>query len=182
MIRFETNDPKGYDPIRIEHVFAEKPNGGIVEEPRFDAPESTAVYADGKKYKVIKGYRLVAECKSSDTSIKVAKGSGVAANDFIGFGTKAVKATSVNTTNEAYDTVTVTMGVAIPAGTVLYQAKAASTDAAEPIGKPEFVTGNYVYNGKGDQPVRLVNGANLRKATANIGEDIAALMPSIALV
>lgn len=48
--------------------------------------------------------------------------------------------------------------------------------------KPEYVTGNWLYNGKGDQRVRLVNGANLRKETAAITKEQAALIPTINLV
>lgn len=47
---------------------------------------------------------------------------------------------------------------------------------------PEFVTGNWVYAGKGDQLVRLINGANLRKETAVITKEQAALIPTIKLV
>lgn len=182
MERFKSEDPKGFKPVRIEQVFAEKPNGGIVTEPGFDAPATTAVYKNGDKYSVIKGYRLVEAITTGSTKIKIAKGSGVAKNDIIGYGTKAVACTAVSTTNEAYDEVTVTMGVAIAAGEVLYQAKTTSTDAAEPKGTPLFVTGNDLVGGVGDQPVRLINGANLRKATANIGKDVAALIPTINLV
>ena len=47
---------------------------------------------------------------------------------------------------------------------------------------PEYVTGNWVYKDKGDQLVRLVNGANLRKETAVITKQQAALIPTINLV
>lgn len=47
---------------------------------------------------------------------------------------------------------------------------------------PDFVTGAWVYAGRGDQLVRLINGANLRKETAVITADQAALIPTIRLV
>lgn len=47
---------------------------------------------------------------------------------------------------------------------------------------PEYVTGNWVYKDKGDQHVRLINGANLRKETAVITKEQAALIPTINLV
>lgn len=53
---------------------------------------------------------------------------------------------------------------------------AATTDA------PEYVTGAWVYANKGDQHVRLINGANLRKETAVITKEQAALIPTINLV
>lgn len=48
--------------------------------------------------------------------------------------------------------------------------------------KPDYVTGNWVYAGKGDQLVRLINGANLRKETAVITKEQAELIPTINLV
>ncbi len=48
--------------------------------------------------------------------------------------------------------------------------------------KPDYVTGGWVYAGKGDQLVRLINGANLRKETAIITKEQAALIPTINLV
>ena len=72
------------------------------------------------------------------------------------------------------------MDVAV--GTVLYQAKAASESEAEPIYTPVYVTGNRLVANEGDQSVRLINGANLRKETANIASEVAALLPMIALV
>lgn len=47
---------------------------------------------------------------------------------------------------------------------------------------PEYVTGNWVYAGQGDQLVRLINGANLRKETAVITKEQAAKLPTIKLV
>ena len=185
MKRFDSTKAGANDPIRIDQVFAEKPNGGIVTEPGFDAPASTAVYeTTGGKFAVIKGYRLVAAVEDSDTTIKIAKGSGIVSGDVIGYGSKGVASTAVDkTTSAEYDTVTVTMGVDIPNGSVLYQANAASANAAVPKGgTPVYVIGNDLKAGLGDQPVRLINGANLRKSTANIGVDIAAKMKNINLV
>ena len=38
MIRTTYNEAGANEPVRIEQVFAEKPAGGIVKEPGFDAP------------------------------------------------------------------------------------------------------------------------------------------------
>lgn len=170
------------EPVRIEQVFAEKPGGGVIKNPQHDLLPTTAVgqNADGS-FSPIKGYRLTKAVAAEDTSIQIAKGSGVATGDIIGFGGKAVACTAVEHKAD-YDEVTVTMGVAIAAGSVLYQAKAAKASNAEPIHKPVYVTGNLVEGGNGDKSVRLINGANLRKETACIGEDIAALIPTITLV
>ena len=67
------------------------------------------------------------------------------------------------------------MGVEIAIGTVLYQAKAASADSAEPIYQPAYILGSPAY-AEGDQEVRLINGANLRKETAPISEEVVAMM------
>jgi hypothetical protein len=180
MKRFHYDSEGEAAPVRIEQVFAEKPGGGLVADPGFDAPETTAVgkNSDGK-FAVIKSYRLVSDVNVSDTTVSIAKGSGIAVGDALAYGKKAVACTAVDTTGDDKDVVTVTMGVDIAAGESLYQAKAASADAAAPILTPEYILGNAVFGGRGDQPVRLVNGANVRKETACIGSDIEALLVTI---
>lgn len=181
-VKFKYTDAAKVDPIRIEQVFAEKPGGGLVENPAFEIAPTTAVGEKDGKFAPIKGYRLAAAVTTSDTTIKVEKGSGVAVGDAIAHGKKAVKCTKVDDSDPAYDVVTVTLGVEILADTVLYQAKDASADAAEPILTPKYVTGNRVPANEGDFPVRLINGANLRKETACIADEVAALLPTITLV
>lgn len=177
--RFQHTPPAKPIPVVFEQVFAEKPAGGVVPEPAYDLIPGTAVSAEGKP---IKAYRLAKAVAADDTSIQIQKGSGVEVGDVIGRGKKAVACTKVDTSNPNYDVVTVTLGVAIGNDVVLYQAKAASADAAEPIHKPMYVVGGPVYAGMGDQEVRLVNGANLRKETAPISEEVVAMMKSIQLV
>ena len=181
-VNFKHQDPAKVEPIYIEQVFAEKPGGGLVKNPSFDAPPTTAVGEENGKFVLIKGYRLVDAVAKAATTINIAKGSGIAVGDVIGIGKKAVACTAVDTSAEGKDVVTVTLGVDIDAGTVLYQAKEVSADAAEPIYTPVFVTGNRLEANEGDQSVRLINGANLRKETANIASEVAALLPMIALV
>ncbi|MBR5271786.1 MAG: hypothetical protein IKU25_00475 [Clostridia bacterium] len=181
-VNFKHQEAAKQEPIRIEQVFAEKPGGGLVENPTFDAPATTAVGEKDGKFALIKAYRLVAAVASGDTTISIAKGSGVAEGDVIATGKKGVACTKVDTSAEDKDVVTVTLGVDIPNGKVLYQAKAADASNAEPLLTPVYVTGNYVYANQGDQGVRLINGANLRKETANIASEVAALLPMIQLV
>ncbi len=181
-VNFKHQDPAKVEPIYIEQVFAEKPGGGLVENPSFDAPPTTAVGEKNGKFVLIKGYRLVGAVAKADNNINIAKGSGISVGDVIGIGKKAVACTAVDTSATDKDVVTVTLGVDIDAGTVLYQAKAASADAAEPIYTPVYVTGNRLEAKEGDQSVRLINGANLRKETANVASEVAALLPMIALV
>lgn len=181
-VGFKYNEPVKNDPIYIEQVFAEKPGGGLVAKPTFDVPPTTAVgeNADGT-FTVIKSYRLVSAVNTDDTTIKIAKGSGVVVGDVIATAKKGVACTAVDTSNADYDVVTVTLGVAVTAGTALYQAKSAGTSAT-PIATPKYVTGNWIKGNEGDQRVRLINGANLRKETANIASEVAALLPTINLV
>ena len=181
-VNFKHNDPAAVEPIRIEQVFAEKPGGGLVENPTFDAPATTAVGEKDGKFALIKAYRLVAAVAAGDTTISIAKGSGVAVGDVIATGKKGVACSKVDTSAADKDVVTVTLGVEVAAGKVLYQAKAASADAATPLLTPVYVTGNGLKANAGDQPVRLINGANLRKETANIASEVAALLPTIHLV
>lgn len=177
--RFQHTPPAKPSPVVFEQVFAEKPGGGVVPEPSYDLMQGTAVGAEGKP---IKAYRLAKAVAAADATIQIQKGSGVEVGDIIGHGKKAVACTNVDTSNPSYDVVTVTLGVAIDNDTVLYQAKAASDSAAEPIYNPVYVVGTEVYAGMGDQEVRLVNGANLRKETAPIAKEVVAMMKSIQLV
>ena len=193
-VGFEYNSPAKPEPVRIEQVFAEKPGGGLVANPDYDVPPTSAVGYDAATglYKPIKAYKLVNSVEQSDTTIKIAKGSGVAVGDIIGHGKIGVACTAVDKSNANYDVVTVTLGVAIDLDDEdpwLYQSKVESAAAsgndpavdAEPKYKPEYITGktDWVYAGKGDQPVKLINGANVRKETANISAEIEALLPTI---
>lgn len=181
-VNFTYQAPGKVDPVRIEQVFAEKPGGGLVANSEFDILPTTAVGEDGDKFKPIKAYRLTKAVSTGDSTIQIEKGSGVAVGDVIAYGTKGVACTKVDTSKDEYDEVTVSLGTEIPNDTVLYQAKAASDDNAEPIYKPKYVTGNVVPGNAGDFLVRLINGANLRKETACIADEVAELLPQITLV
>lgn len=182
-VNFVYNEAASAEPIYIEQVFAEKPGGGMVVNPAVDFPPSTPVYINSNgKFQCVKSYRLAADVAAADTSIKIEKGSGIVSGDVLGHGSLAVASTAVDTTNPAYDVVTITLGVAIDKGVVLYEAAAASANAAAPKYTPVYVLGTPVFAGKGDQPARLINGANLRKETANLSSEVAALLPNITLV
>lgn len=181
-INFKFKEAAKVDPVRIEQVIAEKPGGGLIANPAFEVAPTTAVAEVNGKFVPIKAYRLAAAVVAADTTIKIEKGSGVAVGDAIGHGKLAVACTAVDESNADYDVVTVTLGKAIAADTVLYQAAEASADAAAPIRVPAYVTGNRVPANQGDSPVRLLNGANLRRETACIAPEVAALLPLITLV
>lgn len=172
-------------PVYFEQIFAEKPGGGMLKGQTTDIPKTVAVAkaSDSDLFIPIKGYRLVEAVKTTDTTIKIAKGSGVQKGDVIAHGKVGVACTEVDaTTSEDYDVVTVKLGIAIDADTVLYQAKAASANTAEPLATPDYILGTAYDANTGDQEVRLINGANIRKETANIAPELAALLPMIKLV
>lgn len=179
---FSYTAPDANEPVVFEQVFGEKPGGGIAANQTYDVKPGTAVGLSNGKYVPIKGYRLVKAVAAVDTTIEIAKGSGVAVGDIIATGKLGVACTAVNTSNPTKDIVTVTLGVVVPVGTVLYQAAAASASAAVPALTPAYVLGTQINANEGDQMVKLVNGANLRKETAPISVEVAALLKTINLV
>lgn len=187
---FKHKDAAPTDPIIFETILSEKPGGGLVKNPEFDLKPGLAMGQDANGlYIPIKGYRLITEVKDSDTTIKIAKSSGVQKGDVIAHGKKGVACTKVDsTTSEDYDIVTVTMGVAIAQDTVLYQAASAadgSTAEAAPIHKPEYILGNFMGNlgkaNEGDFEARLIRAASLRKETAPVAQEVVDLMKGITL-
>ncbi|MFA5849947.1 MAG: hypothetical protein WC833_08690 [Bacteroidales bacterium] len=245
-VNFENQSAGEVEPIIFDQVFAEKSGGGLVANPTFDIATGTAVGKDAGLQKPIKAYRLVKAVAAIDTEIEIAKGSGVAVGDKIGHGDIAVACTAVDKTNALKDVVTVTLGIAIASGVVLFQSAVVSVEAVDevaygyydaveatpdslkvvaadagageillasvdpyrgiknlaadhyvvlkaavagvagvpayPIYTPEFLTGAKVYADKGDQLVKLINGANVRKETVNASPEVLALMNGIKAV
>lgn len=181
-VNFNSTDAGAVQPIVFEQVFAEKSGGGLVGNPTHDILPGTAVGLDAGVFKPIKSYHLTKAVAAADTIIEVAKGSGVIVGDIIGVGKKAVACTAIDQSNATHDVVTVTLGVDISRGKRLYQAKAAHATQGQPIYTPAFVTGEMVYANQGDKIIRLVNGANLRKETAPIADEVVAQLTTINLV
>jgi len=169
-------------PVIFEKVIGEKPGGGMVANPTFDIAQGTAVGINAGAIKPIKAYRLLKAVAAIDTTIDIAKGSGVAVGDAIGNGALAVAGTALDSTNATKDVVTVTLGIVIAIGTVLYQAAAASEAAAVPIYTPSYLTGAMVYAGQGDKATKLVAIAIVRKETVNASPEVLALLTSIKAV
>lgn len=72
-----------------------------------------------------------------------------------------------------------------PTTPVVYNAdsdKFVLVEATDTTTTPDFILGDWVYKGQGDQLVRLVNGANIRKENAVITAAQAVLMSTIKLV
>ena len=180
---FIYTSPDASTPVVFEQIFAEKPGGGLLANQTFDLKAGTAVGLSSGKYAPIKGYRLTKAVTAEDTTIEIAKGSGIAVGDIIATGKKGVASTAVDTTTSTtHDIVTVTLGVIVAIDTVLYQAAAAHATAAVPVLTPAYVIGETVTAAEGDKLVKLVNGANLRKETAPISTEVVALLNNINLV
>lgn len=79
-----------------------------------------------RKATVVKNVKLVAAISATDTDIKVAKGSLIKANAFIGDGSKGAQISSIDTTHSDYDVLTTgaAFGAAKKVGDVLFQASA----------------------------------------------------------
>lgn len=183
---FKHQDAAPADPVIFETILTEKPGGGLAKNPAFDLQKGLAMSEDTDgRFIPIKGYRLITEVKTDDTTIKIAKGSGVQKGDVIAHGKLGVACTNVDTeTSPDYDVVTVTLGVAIAKDTVLYQAAAAAdgeTASAAPIHTPKYILGTFVKAGEGDFEVRLIRSASLRKETAPVAQEVVDLMKGITL-
>ena len=166
-------------PVIFDEIFAEKVGGGIVKNANYDRRPGLAVSADGT---CIKAAILYEAITSESTTIKVKKGSGFASGEFVASGKKSVAITAIDTSNADYDVLTATLGVAVDAGAIVYQAYAASASSAKPVKDPVFVLGTFLPANCGDQLAKLVNGANVRKETALFPAEIAALMKGIHLL
>ena len=127
---FQVNEAPDKLPVVFDQVFAEKAGGGIVKNAAYKRHPGLAVSEDGV---CLKGARLVEAITSESTSIKVAKDSGFAVNDFVATGNVAVQITAIDSSHDGYDILTATLGVALAKGAVVYQAKAASVEAVEEV-------------------------------------------------
>lgn len=184
-VKFSHTEAPAPKPIVFEQIFAEKPGGGLLANHTFDVKEGNALVLVNGKYQAIKAAMLYEDAGSEATTVKVKKGSGVAVNDFMATGNKAVKVTKVVSTDPNYDVLTISLGVEVKAGQVLYQATAAadgSTTQAALAGVPVYLVGDDVPANSGDFMVKLVNGANIRKETAPVADEVVAQMKGISKV
>lgn len=185
-VKFSHTEAPAPKPIVFEQIFAEKPGGGLLANHPFDVKEGMAVYLNANgKYQVIKAAIIYEDAESGATTIKVKKGSGIVVNDILAIGNKAAKVTKVTSTESIYDVLTITLGVAVKAGNVLYQANAVAdgaTTQAALAGVPLYLVGDDVPANSGDFMVKLVNGANVRKETAPVADEVVAQMKGISKV
>lgn len=192
--QFQYNEAPTPAPIRIEQVVAEVPGGGLLKDADYDVVQTTPVgLASDGKYQVLKCAKVHTKYNGSGTTLEVEPGSGIAANDYIGFGGMAVQVTKV-AAGTGKDTLTISAltGKTIEVGDFVYQAAKAATgaeaDIAAPVIKPigiaddgHFTAANGVvaYGGKGDTPIRIIVAGTVRKETCMFGAEVEAMMPSI---
>lgn len=123
---FHYNEAPAPQPVIFDQIFAEKVGGGLVKNAAYNRHPGLAVSADGT---CLKAARLVEAITSESTSIKVKKDSGFAVNDVIASGAAAVKITAIDASHADYDILTVTLGVALAKGAVVYEAAAVARAA-----------------------------------------------------
>lgn len=124
-VNFKVTEPAKSEPIVFDEIFAEKVGGGRVKNSAYDLPVGVAVSKDGY---AIKFYKVYEDAEAEATSIKILKGSGVAVNDIFAKGNVAVKCTAVDSTDDAFDLVTISLGIALEEGDTLYNALAESVE------------------------------------------------------
>lgn len=198
-VRFKYNEPAEAEKIYFEQIFAEKPGGGVVVKGEvIDIPPTTPVVespSNPGRYMFYLQFVVYEDTPKGTPILKIEKtpyrdsGPNVFPTKAIGFKKQAVEIQGFSTADPNCDKISLKASFSsdLKKGDILYIAKAASEDNAEVDwetsgGKPVFVTGDWVYANQGDQAVRLINGANLRKETANIASEVAALLPGINLV
>ena len=123
---FHYNEAPAPQPVIFDQIFAEKVGGGLVKNAAYDRFPGQAVSADGY---VLKAARLVEAITAESTSIKVSKRSGLAVDDIIASAGAAAAITAIDASHADYDILTVSLGIALAAGAVVYHAKALPFEA-----------------------------------------------------
>jgi hypothetical protein len=186
-VRFKYNEPAEAEKIYFEQIFAEKPGGGVVKWSFSniirDIPPTTPVIElpDGR-IEFEPQFTVLEDVEVGSTTINIEL-PYFKCDDFtffsVGYKDELSKIASAKETEHGIQlTVENPFSRKITKGTVLW----VSYGKPEPNPNLKYVTGDWVYANQGDQAVRLINGANLRKETANIASEVAALLPGINLV
>lgn len=184
-VRFKYNEPSEAEKIYFEQIFAEKPGGGVVKATDIvrDVPPTTPVLElSGGRIEFGPQFTALEDVEVGSTTINIEL-PFFKCDDFtifsVGYRDELSKITSAKETEYGVQlTVGNPFSREITKGTVLW----GSYGNPEPNKNFKYVTGDWIYANEGDQAVRLINGANLRKETANIASEVAALLPGINLV
>lgn len=86
-----------------------------------------------RKAKAVKNVKVYENAAANATAIKIEKNSLAYVDMYLSNGTKAAQVTAINKSNAAYDTLTVTLGAAVIAGNILFEASGASANAAKGV-------------------------------------------------
>lgn len=186
-VRFKYNEPAEAEKIYFEQIFAEKPGGGVVKcsfsNIIRDIPPTTPVIQtpDGR-IELDYQFTVLEDVEVGSTTINIEFPFFKCADFtifYVGYEGELSKITSHKDTEYGIQlAVENPFSEKIMKGTVLW----ATPRGTEPNPNVKYVTGDWIYANQGDQAVRLINGANLRKETANIASEVAALLPGINLV
>ena len=85
-----------------------------------------------RKAVVVKNVKVYENALANATAIKVSKGSFAYVGMYLGDGNKVAPVTAIDTTNAAYDLLTISLGAAVTAGQVLFETtEPVATGAAE---------------------------------------------------
>ena len=169
-IKFHYNEAGKPQPVVFEQIFAEKPGGGMVNAPagvNF-VPAGTGVTNDSNGgLMVIPFARVYEAANSGATSVKVNKGTTLIVGNNYTLGSVSIKVKSIDYSNANYDLLVLNAAASASI--------AANSIATTDVEKAIYVTGNDVYTEDGQTAfeVRLINGANLRKETANVAPQFA---------
>lgn len=187
-VRFKYNEPSEAEKIYFEQIFAEKPGGGVVKFSMgaciADIPPTTPVYEHVPGvYEFDPQFIVLEDAEVGSTTINIeVPFYNIQLEIYpvmtIGHKGEVTKiASAIKTEHGVQLTVEKPFTNKITKGTVLW-----ALTGNEPSPDVKYVTGDWVYANEGEQAVRLINGANLRKETANIASEVAALLPGINLV
>lgn len=186
-VRFKYNEPSEAEKIYFEQIFAEKPGGGVVKCSLAniirDIPPTTPVkQAPDGRIELEPQFTVLEDVEVGSTTINI-EFPFLDISDLtvfsVGYEGELSKIASHKDTEYGIQlTVEKPFLRKIMKGTVLW----VSYGNPEPSALFKYVTGDWIYANEGDQAVRLINGANLRKETANIASEVAALLPGINLV
>lgn len=186
------NFRKGPDTRRAV-AFWEKsegiPGGGTLDltntnpiNTRIPAATICGFNATSGLWSIIKAATMQAAATNSATAYPVLKGHQFKVGDFIGLGpgAKSVTISAIDTTNAAYDTITVdaTLGSAVVLGQSLTQANAAATTSVLPAGFSNYAaTGNDFDFVAGDNNLMdLWTRATIKKDVAPQSAGLQALL------
>lgn len=80
-----------------------------------------------RKAVAVKNVKVYEGALSTATSIKIAKNSLAYANMYLGDGTEAAQVTAIDTSNDSYDVLTISLGAAVSEGDILFETSSAET-------------------------------------------------------